>query len=116
MTHVLVITAGGDLVGAVAERGIAVTRRAGPKSRRCGDLRACRAAGVKQMMMGNTGGEMRLDLTEIPLDDAEILEQRWGIGVALEMLHAGDITPAEFLGLCEETAEAEDDLAARCAA
>jgi len=59
---------------------------------------------------------MTLDLTQVPVDDAERLEQRWGIGVALEMLHAGDITPAEFLWLCEETAEAEDDLAARCAA
>jgi len=59
---------------------------------------------------------MMLDLAEVPVDDAERLEQHWGIGVALDMLHDGLITPAEFLWLCEETAEAEDDLAAtsRC--
>ena len=58
---------------------------------------------------------MLLDLNDIPTDDAERLEQRWGISVALEMLHDGLITPAEFLWLCEETAEAEDGLA-HCAA
>jgi hypothetical protein len=60
-------------------------------------------------------GEMTLDLAHVPADDAERLEQRWGISVALEMLHDGLITPAEFLWLCEEAAEAEDDLA-HCAA
>ena len=59
---------------------------------------------------------MTLDLSQVPIDDAERLEQRWGISVALDMLHDGVISPAEFLWLCEETAEAEDDLAAHCAA
>jgi hypothetical protein len=55
---------------------------------------------------------MRLDLTHLPADDAERLEQRWGISVALDMLDDGVITPTEFLWLCEEAAEAEDELAA----
>ena len=59
---------------------------------------------------------MTLQLVQVPVDDAERLEQRWGISVALEMLRDRLITPAEFLWLCEETAEAEDDLAAHCAA
>ncbi len=59
---------------------------------------------------------MLLDLSHIPADDAERLEQRWGISVALDMLHDSVITPAEFLWHCEEAAEAEDDLAARAAA
>jgi hypothetical protein len=65
---------------------------------------------------GNNGGEMALDLAHVPADDAEQLEQRWGIAVALEMLEDGLITPAEFLWLCEEAAVAEDVLAARPAA
>ena len=59
---------------------------------------------------------MTYDLVQVPVDDAERLEQRWGISVALDMLHDHLITPVEFLWLCEETAEAEDDLAAHCAA
>jgi hypothetical protein len=59
---------------------------------------------------------MALDLAHVPANDAERLEQRWGIGVALEMLEDGLVTPAEFLWLCEEAAEAEDELAARPAA
>jgi len=59
---------------------------------------------------------MTLDLVQVPVDDAERLEQRWGISIAVDMLHDGLVTPAEFLWLCEETAEAEDDLATRCAA
>jgi len=59
---------------------------------------------------------MTLHLAQVPADDAERLEQRWGISVALEMLHDRLITPAEFVWLCEETAEAEDDLAGRSAA
>ena len=55
---------------------------------------------------------MTVDFTHLPVDDAERLEQRWGISVALDMLHDGLITPAEFLWLCEEAAEAEDELAA----
>ena len=58
---------------------------------------------------------MTIDLTHVPADDAERLEQRWGISVALDMLHDGVITPNEFLWLCEEAAEAEDELA-QCAA
>ncbi len=59
---------------------------------------------------------MTLQLVQVPVDDAARLEQRWGISVALEMLHDGLVTPAEFLWLCEETAEAEDVLAAHRAA
>jgi hypothetical protein len=55
---------------------------------------------------------MAYDLAQVPPDDALRLEQRWGISVAVEMLQGGVITPVEFLWLCEETAEAEDDLAA----
>jgi hypothetical protein len=58
---------------------------------------------------------MTLQLVQVPVDDAERLEQRWGISVALEMLHDGLITSAEFLWLCEEAAEAEDEIAAHCA-
>ena len=58
---------------------------------------------------------MTFDLTHVPEDDAERLEQSWGISVALDMLHDRVITPTEFLWLCEEAAEAEDELA-RCAA
>jgi hypothetical protein len=59
---------------------------------------------------------MLLDLAHLPEDDAERLEQRWGIAIALDMLHDGMISPTEFLWLCEEAAEAEDDLAAHRAA
>ncbi|HZQ58786.1 MAG TPA: hypothetical protein VFA84_12145 [Acidimicrobiales bacterium] len=58
---------------------------------------------------------MTTELSHLPPDDAERLEQRWGISIALDMLHDGLITPTEFLWLCEETAEAEDELA-HCAA
>jgi hypothetical protein len=39
-------------------------------------------------------------------DDADQLESRWGIRVALEMLREQVITPLDFLQLCEEAASA----------
>lgn len=42
-------------------------------------------------------------------DDADQLEGRWGIPVALEMLHERLITVLDFLELCEEATDASDD-------
>ena len=39
-------------------------------------------------------------------EDADDLESRWGIRVALEMLREQVITPLDFLELCEEAAGA----------
>jgi hypothetical protein len=39
-------------------------------------------------------------------DDADKLECRWGVPVALEMLHEHVITVLDFFQLCEEAANA----------
>jgi hypothetical protein len=39
-------------------------------------------------------------------DDADKLECRWGVAVALEMLHEHVITVLDFFQLCEEAANA----------
>jgi hypothetical protein len=38
--------------------------------------------------------------------DADNLERRWGVPIALEMLHERLITPIDFLELCHEAAAA----------
>ena len=49
---------------------------------------------------------MLIDLTQVPADDAERLEHRWGVQVAIEMLQEGLLSTADFLWLCEEAADA----------
>ncbi len=49
---------------------------------------------------------MTIDLAHVPVDDAERLEHRWGVRVAMEMLHEGLISASDFLWLCEEAADA----------
>jgi len=49
---------------------------------------------------------MTIDLAHVPVDDAERLEHRWGVRVAMEMLHEGLISVSDFLWLCEEAADA----------
>ena len=52
---------------------------------------------------------MLIDLIDVPADDAEQLEHRWGVRVAIEMLEEGLISRADFLWLCEEAADAPVD-------
>jgi len=44
--------------------------------------------------------------------DADQLEERWGVPVALEMLHEHLITALDFFELCEEVADASATTAA----
>jgi len=39
-------------------------------------------------------------------DDADQLERRWGVPIALEMLHERVISPIDFFELCQEAAAA----------
>ena len=40
------------------------------------------------------------------VDDADHLESRWGVPIALEMLHERLISPMDFFELCQEAASA----------
>ena len=51
---------------------------------------------------------MLVNMTDVAVDDAEQLEHRWGVEVAVEMLHEGLLSPTQFLWLCAEAANAED--------
>jgi hypothetical protein len=44
-------------------------------------------------------------LGQVPVDDAEQLGRRWGVSVAIEMLHDGTVSPKGFLWLCAEAAD-----------
>ncbi len=53
---------------------------------------------------------MIVELAKIPAHDAERLERRWGVRVALEMFEDGQLTVQDFLWLCEEAADAGEEL------
>jgi len=51
---------------------------------------------------------MRRNITQVAVEDADELAHGWGVGIAMQMLSEGVISPKDFLWLCAEAAEAAD--------
>ncbi|HVM67569.1 MAG TPA: hypothetical protein VMU14_22035 [Acidimicrobiales bacterium] len=47
-------------------------------------------------------------LSDVDRRDADQLEHGWGVKVAVQMLHEGQVSPMQFLTLCAEAASTED--------
>ena len=43
---------------------------------------------------------MRRNITQVAVEDADELAHGWGVGIAMQMLSEGVISPKDFLWLC----------------